>query len=113
MRAAILLFSGVLALALAPVQCSKKYDDKLRREDTAGDGLWGLAEDFRAKGDDKSYEATLRFLVKRYPSSRRASKAKEELDKRGGSTAAPATPPVPVPVPAASASSSERAAASP
>jgi hypothetical protein len=93
MRGALVLVPTVLALALAPVQCSKKYDDGLRREDTAGDGLWGLAEDFRAKGDDKSCEATLRFLVKRYPSSRRAAKAKEALDARGAASPAPAAPP--------------------
>ena len=92
MRVSALLVSGVLAVALAPVQCSKKYDDGLRREDTAGDGLWGLAEDFRAKGDDKSYEATLRYLVKRYPSSRRAERARQALGARLEGTTPPAAP---------------------
>ena len=84
---AIVLSASLLALALAPVQCTKKYDDGLRREDSAGDGLWGLAEDFRAKGDEQSAVATLRFLVKRYPNSRRAPKAKEALEKRAGGAA--------------------------
>lgn len=98
MRLASFVLPAVLALALAPVQCSKKYDESLRREDSAGDGLWSLAEDFHAKGDDKSYEATLRFLLKRYPSSRRAPKAREALEQRGASTSsadAPSAPPTP------------------
>jgi len=100
MRAA-LLAAGMLALALAPMQCAKKYDDGLRREDSAGDGLWSLSEDFRAKGDEQSSLATLRYLVKRYPTSRRAPKAKEELDKRAGG--APPDAPAPAAVPSASA----------
>lgn len=103
-RLSALLVPGLLALALAPVQCNKKYDDGLRREDTAGDGLWGLADDFRAKGDDKSYEATLRYLVKRYPSSRRAEKARQALSARAEAKTSPETPPsaaaaTPAPVP--------------
>jgi TolA-binding protein len=71
----------LLALAVAPLQCTKAPDDSLRREDTAGDGLWLLAEDFKAKGDEKSYRATLRFLVTRYPSSRRSAKARTILEE--------------------------------
>ena len=49
------------------------------REETAGDGLWALAEDFHAKGNEDAYRATLRFLLTRYPSSRRAAKARVVL----------------------------------
>jgi hypothetical protein len=69
----------VSAIALAPVQCAGKPDPDLRRQDTAGDGLWDLAQDFKAKGNDDSYKATLRFLVARYPGHRRAVKARDEL----------------------------------
>lgn len=100
---ALVLSASLLALALAPVQCTKKYDDGLRREDSAGDGLWALSEDFRAKGDEQSSLATLRYLVKRYPTSRRVPKAKEELEKRGGGVQA-AEAPAPAPPPATSAS---------
>ena len=41
-------------------------------DDDPGDALYELAQNFKAKGDDKSYRETLQFLVKRYPSSRRA-----------------------------------------
>ena len=75
------------ALALAPMQCASKPDPARAREDTAGDGLWALAEDFKAKGNAEAHAATLRFLVARYPGSRRASSAREELSRSG----APAT----------------------
>jgi len=74
---------AALALALAPVQCTKKYDPATAREDTAGDGLFSLAEDFQAKGDKAAYLSTLRFLVARYPSSRRAAAARELLEREG------------------------------
>lgn len=88
-----------LMLAFAPVQCSKKYDPQTAREETAGDGLWSLAEDFKAKGDDAAYRATLRFLVTRYPASRRAPSARTTLEAAGEklpeTTAAPrAEPPL-------------------
>lgn len=73
----------LLVAALAPVQCSRQYDPAKAREETAGDGLWALAEDFRAKGNESAYQATLRFLVARYPNSRRAPKAREELGLSG------------------------------
>lgn len=74
---------AALALALAPVQCTRKYDPATAREDTAGDGLFSLAEDFQAKGNKEAYLSTLRFLVARYPSSRRAGTARELLEKEG------------------------------
>ncbi len=75
--------AAALALALAPVQCTSKYDPANAREDTAGDGLFSLAEDFQAKGNRDAYLSTLRFLVARYPSSRRASAARELLEREG------------------------------
>ena len=75
----------LLALtALAPYQCSKSYDPTLRRDDDPGDALYELAQDFKAKGDDKSYRDTLQFLIKRYPSSRRAVQARAELGADAG-----------------------------
>lgn len=80
----------LLSVALAPAQCSGKPDPDMRREDTAGDGLWSLAEDFKAKGNDEAYRATLRFLVTRYPGHRRVPKARDEL--QGSENAGAANP---------------------
>jgi hypothetical protein len=72
-----------LALAIlvrAPLQCSHHGDDPtLRTEDRAGDALWGLAHDFRAKHEDAAARGTLQYLVERYPSSRYAAAARDEL----------------------------------
>jgi hypothetical protein len=63
----------------APMQCSRSPDPDMRREDTAGDALWDLAEDFKAKGNDDARKQTLRFLVEKYPSNRHVPAAREEL----------------------------------
>lgn len=74
------------ALGLAPLQCGKDPDPSLRMEDSAGDALWKLAEDFQSKGDPEARKATLRFLVDHYPSNRYAPAARDAL---GGESAAP------------------------
>lgn len=83
------------ALGLAPLQCGKDPDPSLRMEDSAGDALWNLAEDFQAKGNPEARKETLRFLVDHYPSNRHVAAAREELggSAGGGSSggAAPST----------------------
>lgn len=69
-----------LVLALAPMQCSRSQDPALAREESPGDALYTLAQDFRSRGDEKAWRETLEFLVKRYPSSRRAASARLELE---------------------------------
>ena len=75
---------AVLALAQAPMQCTHEADPNVRQEDTAGDALWDLAHDFKTRGDDAAYRHTLETLVARYPSSRHAAAAKEELGPEAG-----------------------------
>lgn len=70
----------VALAAGAPLQCARAPDPALRTDDGAGEALYDLAQDFKAKGDERSYRDTLRFLVARYPSSRRAITARYELD---------------------------------
>lgn len=73
--------AGALLAALgnAPMQCRHDPDPNLRREDDAGDALFALAQDFRAKGDEESAKHTLRFLVLRYPSNRHVPAVRAEL----------------------------------
>ena len=79
----------LLSLALAPVQCAKKPDPSRAREETAGDALYALAHDFEARGEKPAARATLEFLVKRYPSSRFAAAAKDELGLPADGASAP------------------------
>ena len=69
-----------LALGLvAPLQCTKEPDPSLRREETADEALYHLAEDFAARGDEGASRHTLEVLVTKYPSSRFAPAAREKL----------------------------------
>jgi hypothetical protein len=68
----------VAALGNAPLQCGHGGAD-VKHEDDAGDALWALAMDFRAKGNEEAARQTLRTLVDKYPSNRHVPEAREEL----------------------------------
>jgi TolA-binding protein len=68
----------VFTLSGAPMQCGGGHGDD-RHEDDAGDALWNLAQDFKAKGNHEAAKQTLRYLVEKYPSNRHAPAAREEL----------------------------------
>jgi outer membrane protein assembly factor BamD (BamD/ComL family) len=66
-------------LGQAPLQCASDPDDKLRRYETPGEALYGLATQFKAKGDTKAWRTTLEYLIARYPNSRFAEMARLDL----------------------------------
>jgi len=70
-----------LSLAHAPLQCASEPDHSLRREETPGEALYGLAQQFKAKGNDEAWRQTLEYLVARYPNSRFAEMARQDLNK--------------------------------
>jgi hypothetical protein len=70
---------AAVALAIAPLQCPHDTDPAHCWDDAPGDGLWELAQKFRADHDDAAARRTLEFLVEQYPSSRYAPAAREEL----------------------------------
>jgi hypothetical protein len=80
------------ALALAPLQCPHETEASHCWDDAPGDGLWDLAQKFRADRDDAAAKRTLEFLVERYPSSRYAPAAREELARSGEGGALPHDP---------------------
>ncbi len=85
------LLVGAL-LAQAPLQCSREPDPELRREETPPEALYGLAERFRSRGDEAARRETLEFLVERYPSSRFAVRARQELAPEAPTAREPAPP---------------------
>lgn len=91
-----LLGAGLVVAALggAPFQCGSSSNPETRREDTAGDALYALAMDFRAKGNEAAAKDTLRYLVEHYPSNRHVPAAREELAEGSApaKSAAPADP---------------------
>jgi hypothetical protein len=70
---------AAVVLAIAPLQCPHDTDPAHCWDDAPGDGLWDLAQRFRVDHDDAAAKRTLEFLVERYPSSRYAPAAREEL----------------------------------
>ncbi len=74
----------------APMQCRRDPDPTLRREDSAGDALYALSQDFHAKGNEEASKQTLRYLVEHYPSNRHAQVAKAELEASGAESNAAA-----------------------
>ncbi len=84
LRATMALGLGAGLLATAPLQCGHTPDAELREDETPGDALWQLAQRFEAAHDASGQKRTLQYLVERYPSSRWASPARDELAKLGG-----------------------------
>jgi hypothetical protein len=70
---------GFLALAQAPLQCGTETDPSLRRRETPEEALYALARRFNAEGDRHAWRETLQFLIQRYPNSRFAVRAKDDL----------------------------------
>ena len=70
---------AALAFAFAPLQCPHDTDPAHCWDDAPGDGLWDLAQRFKGSHDDAAARRTLEFLVERYPSSRYAPAAREQL----------------------------------
>jgi hypothetical protein len=71
-----------LGLGGAPLQCASEPEPELRRYETPGEALYGLAQQFKAKGDDEAWRATLQYLIARYPNSRFAVTAQSDLERR-------------------------------
>lgn len=79
-RALIWPFAPLATLAcLAPLQCPHDTDAAHCWDDAPGDGLWELAERFRAGHDAPAERRTLAYLIERYPSSRYAPAARDQL----------------------------------
>lgn len=74
----------LLACSLgAPFQCPGDPDPSRAREETPGEALYTLAEEFRQAGDRDGWERTLQHLVHRYPASRFAVTARRDLEEAG------------------------------
>lgn len=76
---------AAVLLATAPLQCGHTPESELQEDETPGDALWKLAQKFREGHDVDAERATLKYLVERYPASRWAGQARDELAQLGGS----------------------------
>jgi hypothetical protein len=73
------LVVGAALVSQAPLQCSHEPEPDVRRYETPPEALYALATRFKAKGNESGYRGTLEYLVERYPNSRFAMRAKDEL----------------------------------
>jgi hypothetical protein len=69
-------FALASLIAFAPLQCPSPEHPAHAREETPGDALWALANQFAAENNPDAHDRTLRFLVDRYPGSRQAERAR-------------------------------------
>lgn len=76
--APILLFAS---LGTAPYQCATRFGPERRLEEEPAEVLYGLAERFKAEGNAKAQAETLRYLIDKFPGSRFAVTAKQDLDE--------------------------------
>lgn len=83
----------VFSLGNAPFQCGGGGSNDVRAEDTAGDALYNLAMDFRAKGNEQAARDTLRYLVDHYPSNRHVPAARADLGEAASAPPSDAAPP--------------------
>jgi len=69
------------ALGQAPLQCGGggEPEGALRKEETPAEALYGLAQKFKSEGDQAACRKTLQYLIERYPNSRFAERAKQDL----------------------------------
>lgn len=69
-----------LAFALsAPFQCASDPDPEHRLEDSPSEALWDLAARLDREGHAEARRSTLQQLIERYPGSREAQRARDEL----------------------------------
>ncbi len=71
------------SIASAPFQCARNPDPESAIEEEPGEALFGLAEQFREQGNVDGRKSTLIYLVKRYPASRFATRATQDLEALG------------------------------
>jgi hypothetical protein len=86
------LVLGATLVSQAPLQCSHDPEPDVRTYETPPEALYGLATRFKAKGDQTAYRGTLEYLIERYPNSRFAERAKDELGSPAAAGGAPVAP---------------------
>ena len=67
------------ASASAPYQCASRPGPERRLEVEPAEALYDLAQKFKAEGNTKAQAETLQYIVDKFPASRFAVAAKQEL----------------------------------
>ncbi len=91
--AASLVLAGVLALGSAPMQCPSDDREPLPTSPDAPEECYLLAQRLLEQGDLEGWRVSLQYVVERFPDSRWAARARDDLDH--GPLPPAETPPVP------------------
>ena len=81
LRSSLLAATLVASGGTAPFQCAGDPDPDQAHEEEPAEALYGLAQQFQKKGDAAARLETLRYIVARYPKSRFAVMARDDLDQ--------------------------------
>ena len=79
----VFLLTLALGAGYAPMQCRSEPEYEERRYEQPGEALYRLANQFKGSGMVDAWRTTLEHLIERYPSSRFATMAKDDLAKAG------------------------------
>ncbi|HEY6724548.1 MAG TPA: hypothetical protein VI197_10970 [Polyangiaceae bacterium] len=85
MRSLLPLLLSAASAAFAPMQCQSEPPPEQNRYEHPPEALYALAKRFRAAGELKAWRITLETIVERYPNSREAVMAKDDLAHSDGS----------------------------
>lgn len=65
----------------APLQCQSEPTPEQRRYERPPEALYELAQRFRNQGETSAWQTTLETIIERYPNSREAVMARDDLDQ--------------------------------
>lgn len=95
MRALLPLLLAAASAVLAPMQCQSDPPPEQNRYEHPPEALYALAKRLRTEGEVKAWRITLETIVERYPNSREAVMAKDDLAQDSDAEATTGTAPEP------------------
>ena len=75
------LLLAAASAVLAPMQCQSEPPPEQNRYEHPPEALYALSKRLRAEGELKAWRITLQTIVERYPNSREAVMAKDDLEQ--------------------------------
>ncbi len=88
-RGAILVALAFALLGAAPVQCGRTEPIHYAHRDDPAETVYQLGVRLRSRGHEEAAHETWQFLIERYPSSRWAERARDDLQREAPDAAPP------------------------
>lgn len=87
MRLLVPLLLTAASAVFAPMQCQSEPPPEQNRYEHPPEALYALSQRLRVAGEVKAWRITLETIVERYPNSRQAVMAKDDLASSDGAAA--------------------------